>query len=360
MLHNLTGLRFYAAMWVFLYHFFPVYTTLPKIDFFEIGYLGVDVFFVLSGFILTYVYYNQFFINKTTVKDYWNFVLKRFAKIYPLHFVITLIFIPVSCIGKYLLHQDSINIYFDALLQNFLMIHSWSTTEYLSWNFPSWSISAEWFAYLFLFVPLAFIYKFSRLFFFLFVILIIGAFVYYWIGIPNFTLDRYTLNGLPRIIPEFILGILVGFVKVKFKINKPNATLIFLSSILFLMITFYFGFYFHQLCILGFGGIIISQSYKTYFDIFFGSKCLIYLGNISFAFYLTQFLSFIIYEQLFGVLFSGLLGTSYRILGQFIFAFCINFLFAAIAYRYFEEPMRILLIRKMISNPKCKTQKEAA
>ena len=54
MLNNLTGLRFYAAFWVFLYHFFPVYTNFSKVDFFEIGYLGVDVFFVLSGFILTY------------------------------------------------------------------------------------------------------------------------------------------------------------------------------------------------------------------------------------------------------------------------------------------------------------------
>lgn len=55
MLNNLTGLRFYAALWVFLYHFFPVYTDLPKVDLLEVGYLGVDVFFVLSGFILTYV-----------------------------------------------------------------------------------------------------------------------------------------------------------------------------------------------------------------------------------------------------------------------------------------------------------------
>ena len=82
----------------------------------------MDVFFVLSGFILTYVYYHKFFINTLTLRDYWNFVVKRFAKIYPLHFIITLIFIPVAYIAKYAFHQESLKIYPDTLLQNFLMM----------------------------------------------------------------------------------------------------------------------------------------------------------------------------------------------------------------------------------------------
>ena len=349
MLNNLTGLRFYAAMWVFLYHFFPVYTSAPKINIFEIGFLGVDVFFVLSGFILTYVYFKKFFISKVTGRDYWNFVMKRFAKIYPLHFVITLIFIPLSCVGKYLFHQDSIHLYFNALLQNFLMIHSWSTTQYLSWNFPSWSISAEWFAYLFLFVPLSFIYKFNKIFFLSFAGLVVCAFIFYWISIPDFTVDRYTMNGLPRIIPEFIIGVLTGLIKIKFDLSKRKASLVCIFSLLFLFISFYFDFYFHQLCVIGFAVVILGLSYKTYFDGFFSSRQLIYLGNISFAFYLTQFLSLIIYEQLFRILFN-LLESDYVLILQFSMAFSINFIFAALAYKYFEEPMRVLLVNKLVKS----------
>lgn len=348
MLNNLTGLRFYAAMWVFLYHFFPVYTTAPKIDLFEIGFLGVDVFFVLSGFILTYVYYHKFFISKVTGRDYWNFVVKRFAKIYPLHFIITLIFIPLLFAGKYIFHQNTINIYPDTIIHNFLMIHAWDMSENYSWNFPSWSISAEWFAYLFLFAPLSFMYKLHRIFLVLLGVTIVFAFIYYWINTPNFTLDRYTMNGLPRIIPEFILGVLAGLIKIKFDLSKLKASFVFLLSVSFLVSTFYFDYYFHQLCIIGFAGIILSLSYKTYLDTFFGSKQLIYLGNISFAFYLTQFLSLIIYEQLFKIIFSGLLGTDYAIVVQFLMAFAINYIFAAVAYKYFEEPMRIFLVKKMI------------
>ncbi len=349
MLNNLTGLRFYAAMWVFLYHFFPVYTSAPKINIFEIGFLGVDVFFVLSGFILTYVYFKKFFISKVTGRDYWNFIVKRFAKIYPLHFVITLIFIPLSCVGKYLFHQDSIHLYFNALLQNFLMIHSWSTTQYLSWNFPSWSISAEWFAYLFLFVPLSFIYKFNKIFFLSFAGLVVCAFICYWVSIPDFTVDRYTMNGLPRIIPEFIIGVLTGLIKIKFNLSKRKASLVFIFSLLFLLISFYFDFYFHQLCVIGFAVVILGLSYKTYFDGFFSYGQLIYLGNISFAFYLTQFLSLIIYEQLFRILFN-LLESDYVLILQFSMAFSINFIFAALAYKYFEEPMRVLLVKKLIKS----------
>jgi len=347
MLNNLTGLRFYAAFFVFLYHFFPVYTTIPKIEFFEIGFLGVDIFFILSGFILTYVYYTKFFVNKLTGRDYWSFIVKRFAKIYPLHFIITLLFIPVTYIGKYLFHQDSLNIYPDTLIQNFLMIHSWDTTMHLSWNFPSWSISAEWFAYLFLFAPLAYIYKLSRISLILMSVFIVLGFVAYWINIPEFILDRYTMNGLPRIIPEFILGVLAGLMKIKINFNKKTASFLFLMSVIFLVLSFSYDLYFQQLCIFGFAGTILSLSYKTYFDDIFSSKLLIYLGNISYAFYLTQFLSLIIYEQLFKILFPDF-WLPYIFVIQFSMAFIINFIFAALAYKYFEEPLRLLIVKKLI------------
>lgn len=348
MLNNLTGLRFYAALWVFLYHFFPVYTSIKEIPFFEIGYLGVDIFFVLSGFILTYVYYKTFFINKITWQDYWHFIVKRFAKIYPLHFILTIIFIPLLYVAKYLFHQNSLKVDFDALLQNFLLIHSWNTTEKLSWNYPSWSISAEWFAYLFLFAPIAFFYKKSRLIYYTLSCLVIAFFVFYWIQIPGFTMDKYTMNGLPRIILEFVIGTLIGISRVKYSLNRLQSSFVFIFSLLFLLASYYFNLLFQQLCVFGFTGIILALSYPTYFDKAFGSRRLIYLGNISYAFYLTQFLALIIYEQLFNFFFGKFFGFSCIFIIQFVVAFSINFIFAAIAYKYFEEPVRLIIVKKMI------------
>src|SRR6185437_5078025 len=82
----LTGLRGIAAIWVVLFHLFwpgidPVTRT---------GYLGVDIFFILSGFVLSHVYFckEEFF----TRSGYRRFLLTRLARIYPLHLA-TLIFL---------------------------------------------------------------------------------------------------------------------------------------------------------------------------------------------------------------------------------------------------------------------------
>ena len=54
-LRPLTSLRFFAAMWVVLYHFWPNLQPVRP-AFVAKGYLGVELFFVLSGFILSHVY----------------------------------------------------------------------------------------------------------------------------------------------------------------------------------------------------------------------------------------------------------------------------------------------------------------
>ncbi len=346
MLNNLTGLRFYAAFWVFLYHFFPVYTELRKIKMIEIGYLGVDVFFILSGFILTYVYYDKLFVRNFGQRDYYNFIVKRFAKIYPLHFVITLLFIPLLFVGKYVFHQDSLKVYPDSLINNFLLVHAWNTTSHISWNFPSWSVSAEWFAYLFLFFPAAYVYKKSSLLFYFLSCSVIVYFIFSWFQIPKFIMDKYTTNGLPRIIPEFLLGMLIGIVRVKVTMTKVWTSLLFLSGILTSVILFSFEFYAEQLCILAFAAVILSLSYKNFFDFLFSTKRMIYFGNISYAFYMTQFLSLIVSEQIFKRMFSADSGELSVIGLKFLAAFFLNFIFAILAYHYIEEPLR----KKIVNN----------
>ena len=86
----LTSLRGIAAIVVVILHF--AYSTLPEAGvilsrstrFFRDGYLFVDLFFILSGFIMTHVYLESFLmgVNKTS---YWTFIRARFARIYPLH-----------------------------------------------------------------------------------------------------------------------------------------------------------------------------------------------------------------------------------------------------------------------------------
>ena len=55
-LKSLTSLRFFAAMWVVLYAFWPNLTSNAAPGLVSRGSLGVEVFFILSGFILCHVY----------------------------------------------------------------------------------------------------------------------------------------------------------------------------------------------------------------------------------------------------------------------------------------------------------------
>src|SRR5690242_14121324 len=89
----LTGLRGVCAVWVMLFHAFfcaPFFGT-PLDWVLSAGHMGVDVFFVLSGFVLAYNYADATW----TARSYGAFLRKRFARIYPVHAFMLLVFVVV-------------------------------------------------------------------------------------------------------------------------------------------------------------------------------------------------------------------------------------------------------------------------
>jgi peptidoglycan/LPS O-acetylase OafA/YrhL len=142
----LTSLRFFAAAWVVLFHYWPklAVTFMPGIV--AKGYLGVELFFVLSGFILCHVYLPPFEEGQFRYAD---FLWARLARIYPLHFA-TLIAMGLMA-GLALavgLQVDRNILSLAALPANLALVQAWGLAPVAGWNHPSWSISAEWFAYL--------------------------------------------------------------------------------------------------------------------------------------------------------------------------------------------------------------------
>jgi peptidoglycan/LPS O-acetylase OafA/YrhL len=144
----LTGIRFYAALAVFLSHV----TVIPGMGamagqrlFFNAGVVGVSFFFVLSGFILTYNY-GDVFRGGVAAGDYKRFVWDRLTKIYPVHLAALLFMVPLQVMSPNLPLDWRAVPFHLTMTQCFWPLSEPTFHKYL--NVPSWSISCEWFFYL--------------------------------------------------------------------------------------------------------------------------------------------------------------------------------------------------------------------
>jgi len=145
-LRPLTALRFMAALWVVLYTFWPNLDVSFMPNLAAKGYLGVELFFVLSGFILSHVYLHAFAEKRFS---YRGFLWARIARVYPLH-VFTLLGVMALGLAAVFVGMsiDASVLSWKSLPAHLLMLHAWGFASEAGWNHPSWSISAEWFAYL--------------------------------------------------------------------------------------------------------------------------------------------------------------------------------------------------------------------
>src|SRR5215217_3096190 len=134
-LKPLTALRFAAAMWVVSYHFWPdlAGAAIPMLV--QKGYLGVELFFVLSGFILSHVYLQGFGESRFR---YGAFLWARIARVYPLHLATLLgvaaLAVVASAAGLVMEHRLAD---WGAFPANLLMVHAWGLAPSAAFNHPS-------------------------------------------------------------------------------------------------------------------------------------------------------------------------------------------------------------------------------
>ncbi len=153
-IRQLTGIRFVAAAWVLLYHLQGPLNTLHLLvpvfaDVLRVGRLGVDLFFALSGFILTHTYLRRLgpALRTRGALDFWWL---RLARIYPVHLVMMFIaggaVVAQAKVTGEELDRDWLNPVDFA--KNLLLIQEWGPEPQRGWNFVAWSLSMEWLAYL--------------------------------------------------------------------------------------------------------------------------------------------------------------------------------------------------------------------
>ena len=285
-LRALTSLRFLAAAWVVLYTawphlavgFVPVAVTR--------GYLGVEVFFVLSGFILSHVYLQAAGEGRYSHR---GFLWARIARVYPLHLLTLfgMLGLGVAATAAGVAVDASLTDW-RALPAHLTMTHAWGLAPSSAFNHPSWSISAEWFAYL-TFPAFAFVMWRLRerpwvavALSAAFALALYAAFE----RLAGFSLTEATFRwGALRIVPCFLVGCALYLVHRRggLRFAGPLALLGAVGVIGSTSMSLWdpVAVLFAGLLILGLGGVSNERAGPL------GSRAGVYLGEISYSIYMV-------------------------------------------------------------------------
>lgn len=147
-LRALTSVRGIAAWLVVLYHIRLSMAFAPRwlIAGFAKGYLAVDFFFLLSGFVIWLTYGER--LRREGLAGAPAFLKRRIARVWPLHLVMLTGAAALALLLLVTGHAAPRVFPFEQLPLDLLMIQNWGFTDQLAWNVPAWSISVEFAAYL--------------------------------------------------------------------------------------------------------------------------------------------------------------------------------------------------------------------
>ena len=215
------------------------------------GYLMVELFFVLSGFVI----FNAYSSKINSPKDLLRFQFLRFGRLYPVHIIFLFVFLAIEIV-KYIAalkfqmrNQGSIPFAINNLntfIQNIFLFQSVLPNQPFSYNQPAWSISVEFYTYLvFGFIVLFFqrfkIYIFSAIGVLCFVVLIADAspgseslllcFLGFFIGCLTAYLSDTTKIVLPNYLPILVFLSIILFLEIKTS-KKFDLAIFFLTSAL--------------------------------------------------------------------------------------------------------------------------------
>jgi peptidoglycan/LPS O-acetylase OafA/YrhL len=232
----LDSYRFVAASLIVLFHYdgdfgLGLSRVIPAVKTLDVM---VDFFFVLSGFVIASTYCE----SMASVSDYFGFLRRRVARILPLHLAILCVFIGLAVANKVGLltanHPEMLDL--KALPANALLLHAWGLVGHLSFNAPSWSISAEWLVYLIFPILLLASRRLSLTTNLVLVAATVAAISLFRsrMGLRPWTEATYDF-GMLRAVPTFFLGVIFAITlrSRKLSLHVPWAAvhLLFLAAV---------------------------------------------------------------------------------------------------------------------------------
>lgn len=338
----LTGYRAIAAWMIFVFHFMPFrnpnYPALAK-HAVSTFHIGVEMFFVLSGFLITYRYFNQQPIN------FKKYMVNRFARIYPMYFILTVV---VFLVWYYQYGSWNTEKTIEALL-SFSMTKALFSKYFFAGIPQAWTLTLEEMFYIT--APLFFvIIRKSKWFLFLLpiFIFILSSFLKKLTNVPENTWGFLQLNFLFYIF-EFFAGIALAYLvlKKKFSFSKKWVTWFGLSIIMlyifgndFVKFEFTFSQAFEAIFLstLGIAPLLWGLIHeKTIIQKILGSPIFVLLGKSSYVFYL-------IHKGFLPVFISDYITDN-----KLIVFILINIV-SILLFTYIEEPLNHFIRKKLNTN----------
>ena len=349
-LKPLTSLRVIAAFWVLLYHFKDhLGLGMGQFGLVADGYLGVDLFFTLSGFILAHVYLTSLEGGRF---GYGGFLKNRIARVYPMHLAalgaMLVLFAGAAVLGVGESNPDAFRL--SDLPAHLLMVHAWGTTPTVGWNFPSWSISAEWLAYLLFPLVAGLVLKAKRwsgafaagavaLCLFSFWALDSLSAVFPGVG-QNFSQMTAQIGAL-RILPSFLLGVALYAFGREHAAPKSWAWPIVAVSAGWVVAVTTFGWW-EGLTWFGLAGLLygLAETSRHGVDAPMSGRVFVFLGAASYAMYMIHLPIDIVWFhalEKFGV--TEMSDLALRV-GAMVGVFVVCIAASVVAYLVIEEPAR--------------------
>jgi peptidoglycan/LPS O-acetylase OafA/YrhL len=349
-INELESLRGLAALLVVFFHI-PKWHSFLGARIINNGYLMVDLFFVLSGFVIFNAYGN----NIKSTRDLVRFQFLRFGRLYPVHLLFLLIFLLIE-IAKYIAQTKMGTVIpnsqpfrennFTALIQHIFLLQAIGPTgNHNTFNVPSWSISVEFYTYLV----------------FGCVVLLDGKGyrrnIFLVIAITSVVLlasdATFGFEDVLRGLAGFFIGCLTAAAvkNTTLKVSRAASLVLFLAVIVFLQLktsrAYDVVIYFLTAGLIG--ALVLQKNGLLNRVLRFG--IFIWLGSISYSLYMSHSAVEWVANQFFRVVlkapeviavtgrsipqlsgYSALLGVSFIII--------LSFVVSALVYKYVEKPLR--------------------
>ncbi|HMW48823.1 MAG TPA: acyltransferase, partial [Cellvibrionaceae bacterium] len=155
-----TGVRFFAIVHIFCFHLWVIFAMpkeeqfktllsdmaqLPKTlqTFLANGWMSTSFFFLLSGFILAFIYWAPDGQLAMPKKKFW---LLRITRIYPIHILLVLLTIALTA-GYQISQGASVPLLISSAIATLTLTQAWNPNWVPVWSWPTWTVSALVFLY---------------------------------------------------------------------------------------------------------------------------------------------------------------------------------------------------------------------